>query len=197
MQSGSEALGGSLYSLSETDFRRIPPVTPLPFRQEEVIARDNFASFLISGFSTSRGRPAAHSTYFKWLEINQGFDYQSTLTNFLSAGGWNILSDPEKANITTAVRRVGKHEKVRVEDERTRKKKIIDLRKLDDDRIGEMVISQIESALRHVSSDNPPVEPVDLKGMPYGVLVSRIAEWIERSPNWTTDYALETWAPEY
>lgn len=90
---------------------------PLPYRDEEPINRSNFASWIIRGFSFSRGDPAVQYAYVRWSAAHTGLDFQATLNNFIKAGEEKCLSEEEKQLLEIAYSRVRQH---RVEDARIR-----------------------------------------------------------------------------
>lgn len=98
------------YSLSKRDFI-IPPKEITRYHNGERITRNNFTSFLVNGFALSMGIGDAHRSYFHWLEMNEGFDGFETISNFLVAGGKDVLSDEEKTAIFSAYKQVRKHDR--------------------------------------------------------------------------------------
>lgn len=98
------------YSIPESDFH-----TPLhgisQYNEGDKINRDNFVPFLIRSFAFSLGHPVIQKEYFRWKELHENFDWQSTIDNFNSADGISNLSDQEKKLIINNYNRVKKHEK--------------------------------------------------------------------------------------
>src|SRR5882724_4645592 len=81
------------YELTAEDFKHQID-NPEKYKFPEKITRENFLSALMDSFAKSRGSEVAQWMYFKWLSLNTGFDYQTTLAHFHESQG-NGLSTNE------------------------------------------------------------------------------------------------------
>lgn len=85
------------------------PVEPLPYRDGELVTRQNFGSFLERSFAFSRGNVRWQIGYLEWIKAQTGFDYEITLKNFLQVGGFTSLSLDEQQAFIQAFESVMKH----------------------------------------------------------------------------------------
>ncbi len=106
----------SVYSLSEADFSQ-PPATLSAFHLGDRVTRENFTSFLILGFSVSRGSPTIQLVFFMWLQEKYGLDYKTTFAAFNKSGSWECLSQLEKEKFYSEFSKVPKHTEQAVEIE--------------------------------------------------------------------------------
>lgn len=100
------------------------PMWPEKYVGGERITREDFNSLLIESFAVSRGVEAGQWAFLEWLRLNSGFDFEGTLSNFRSAGGWNCLLPHERQDFINAYKGIQIHRKFDspevLEDEITR-----------------------------------------------------------------------------
>jgi|GEM_PF-6589537 len=105
-----------LYSISREEFL-VQPKDIQPYKPGDKVTRENFVNFLILSYAISMGQPAVQYFFMQWLRLKYGFDYSSTLDNFLDTGGWKVLSENERNKFKQQFYRVSKHrEKVGSEE---------------------------------------------------------------------------------
>src|SRR5262245_49709253 len=105
-----------LYFISVEEFKRTPRALE-PYQPGDKIIRENFNNFLMRSFAISMGQMKVQGFYLGWLKMKFGFDYITTLTNFMEAGGWDVLSDAEKNEFKGQFRKVGAHDTERWDEE--------------------------------------------------------------------------------
>lgn len=123
------------YSITADQFTSGLITDVQPYKFPNQITRENFTPFFIDSFAKAQGIEAAHWAYLEWLSIKTGFDYESTLKNFQSAGLYRSLIEPEKQMYRDAYARVNIHREKRAykEDERNIEKGLeVTIRKLLD-----------------------------------------------------------------
>ncbi|MEN9407469.1 MAG: hypothetical protein RLZZ455_685 [Candidatus Parcubacteria bacterium] len=98
------------YTLSIDDFKT-SPIQIIPNPTLEKVTRDNFVPTMISTFAYSRGNVAAQLIELDWMKQAHGFNFETTISNFLGAGGVNVLSEIETKRIVDSYRRVRSHER--------------------------------------------------------------------------------------
>lgn len=94
-------------------------VEPQEYTFGERVTRENFTDFLVGSFARSRGTRIGLRAQMKWLDVNTGFDYDTTFTYFIGAslfgsGGFYRLSQAEQVHFMGAVASVNtpSHEKI-------------------------------------------------------------------------------------
>jgi len=104
-------IGSPLSSISKEELG-LPVDDPKIFDGTKPVSRDNFASWVNSGFRISKGYPQAHILVAKWTEDKFDFDYNATLKNFVELvreKGWEFLSEKEKDVLIGRFHKVGAH----------------------------------------------------------------------------------------
>lgn len=104
------------YSILLSEFQKTPPENPQKNPGLERVNRENFMGTFITTFAISIGDPGAQLNILHWMEVNQGFNHEETLKNFLQAGGSTCLSLQEKTMFFDAFRRVRNHENIATEE---------------------------------------------------------------------------------
>lgn len=181
------------YFLSEADFQRTLSTPPIPYQAGDRITRENFVPFLISAFAISMGLPEAFNDYFYWLRDNEQFDGKQTIENFLSAGGWNTLSEEEKTLFFQAVHSRKRHAEVQKKST-TKKARESDWKERNFDtkeNVGEELAYELERLFDFVFSGMEPIVwNHELKGMPLQELIRRIKAWKKNPPKYQPEYAM-------
>lgn len=96
------------YSIGRERFE-IEPTELKKYSPGDKITRENFCNFLMCSFGISRGHMEVQVQFMQWLKLHTGFDYVTTLNNFIAVGGWDRLSDNEKEEFINEFRKIAKH----------------------------------------------------------------------------------------
>lgn len=91
------------------EFSNYKPTQLQEYQFPKPVTRNNFASTLARSFSISGGDSRRHILYLEFLKIQTGFNYESTLDNFIKNGGWNTFSQEEKQLFMKSFNSVKRH----------------------------------------------------------------------------------------
>lgn len=75
------------------------------------VNRNNFVPFLSDLFAHAGKKQAAVWVQLEWLKVHTGFDYVTTLQNFIDARGMSSFSPAEHASFSEAYSRIPRHDK--------------------------------------------------------------------------------------
>ncbi len=99
-------------AISVEEFNPELNIQPIPYIEGEQITRANLTSWLIRGFAISRGDIAIQCGYLRWASAQIGFDYPTSIRNFMAIGIELSLSVAERDMIEDAYKGIKRHSKV-------------------------------------------------------------------------------------
>ncbi len=85
----------------QIDFTK-PPARVEDFKIGDKVTRENFLSFLITGFRISRGSFVVQRAFYKWIGVKNGVDYLADIKYFCENGAWHLLTPEEHDKFTKA-----------------------------------------------------------------------------------------------
>lgn len=99
------------YTISAEQFRSFEAPTRR-FYIGHPVERDNWTSFMITGFRLAQGDVNSHQLFVLHAHLSSGIKITETLTNYSLAGGWSILRPDEVKLISDGylqARQPGRH----------------------------------------------------------------------------------------
>lgn len=98
--------GLTLISVSEFS---MTPHAMSGYKSGDIINRSNFLPWLTRSFAVSLGDIEDQYMFMSWVSESQGFDWRTTLQNFIDSGGWENLADEERLLFAGEFSKVAKH----------------------------------------------------------------------------------------